>query len=467
MAQTMVGRATWDSRLRETAASKAIALAISLANRMSDDGVDRALGLMESLAPSQFARRQVAAVRRHWRGETAGGYALFRRVLREVDPGVQQRLAEILVVKHHWQGGQKRTLLRQQGIVVPFTILISPTMRCNLRCFGCYAGEYSQKDDLPAEVMDRVLAEGKELGVHMVTLLGGEPLVYGPLLNLLAKHHDVAFMLYTNATLVDEDLAHRLLDLGNVVPIISLEGFAEETDARRGKGAFQRAVRAMDVLREHRVPFGFSAMVTSRNIDTVASDEFNDFLIEKGCLLGWHFLYMPVGRDPDVSLMPTPAQRERLRRLGAARIRTEKPLFIGDFWNDAPWVGGCIAGGRQYVHINSRGDVEPCIFCHFATDNVKDKSLLDCLQSGFFKAMQALQPYDGNLLRPCMMIDHPHVFRRLHEEFKPYPTHPGAEELVRSLVPVLDRYSQEAGQILDRVWQEEYAARGFTVPIGW
>lgn len=452
--------------MRAQVATQTIGAVVWLANHLSDRGVDTALATLGTLAPSQFARGQVAAVRRHWRGETIGSYLLFRRVLREVDPACQRRLATDLVVKHHWLGGNRRTVLRQKDVVVPFTLLISPTMRCNLKCMGCYAGEYSQQDDLPAEVFDRVLREGKELGVHMVVLLGGEPFVYKPLLDLFAAHSDVAFMVYTNGTTITRRLAQRLLELGNVVPIISLEGFEEETDARRGKNTFQRVMKAMDVLREHRIPFGFSSMVTRQNVDTIVGDEFNDMLVRKGCLLGWHFLYMPVGREPDPSLMPTPEQREMLRTRGAARIRTTKPLFVADFWNDAPWVGGCIAGARQYVHVNSHGDVEPCIFNHFAVDNVKEKSLLDCLRSDFFKGIQARQPYDSNLLRPCMMIDHPEVFREIYRQYQPRPTHPGAEELVGSLAPILDEYSRESGKILDRAWEEEFERKGFVVPIG-
>ncbi len=448
-------------------ATQAIRMIVSAANRLSDGGVDSWLAVLEKLAPSAFARRQVAAVRRHWNGETPGSYALIRRVLREIDPEIQKRLAVNLVVKHHWEGGRKRTALRQEGIVIPFTILVSPTMRCNLSCQGCYAGEYGQRDDLSPTRMDSLLREGKDLGVHLFVILGGEPFVYSPLLDLMGAHEDAAFMVFTNGTLITPRVADRLLQIRNVVPLFSIEGLEQETDARRGPGTFRRVMAAMDALRERRVPFGFSSMVTRENAEEIIGDAFNDMLVEKGCLLGWHFLYMPVGRNPDPSLMPTPEQRELLRRQGAARIRATKPLFVADFWNDAPWVGGCIAGSRQYVHITSRGDVEPCIFCHFAVDNVNEKSLLQCLTSDFFRGIQKSEPHNPNLLRPCMMIDNPHVFRRLYEEYRPYPTHSGAEELVGSLVPVLDEYSRETGRILDPAWREEFEARGFQVPIGW
>jgi len=163
--------------------------------------------------------------------------------------------------------------------------------------------------------------------------------------------------------------------LGNAAPAISIEGFEKETDARRGEGTFKRIMEAMDNLRNAGVPFGFSATPTKLNIETLMSDEFIDLMIEKGCSIGWFFQYVPIGRKPDVSLMATPEQRFRLRRR-SIEIRNTKPIFIGDFWNDGPYVGGCICGARQagYFHINCHGDVEPCVFLQFSVDNIKDKN---------------------------------------------------------------------------------------------
>lgn len=462
---THTSKSRW-SGFKEEMAARGIGLAFHLAHHLPDRTIEAALAIAEKATPNPFYRGHLAAVRRHW-GEPDGGFGLVHRGLRSIHPRVQSRLAENLFLKHHWKGKALRRSFWEKGMTVPFCILISPTMRCNLSCAGCYAGEYDQKDDLSPEVLDRILTEGKKFGAHMVILLGGEPLVYRQLLDLMATHSDVAFMMFTNGTLISPNVADRLRTLANVAPIFSLDGFEEETDARRGKGAFRRVMGAMDLCRERGLLFGFSCMVTRENLDTIVGDEFNDLLIQKGCFLGWHFLYMPVGRDANPSLMPTPEQRESLRTRGAALIRTKKPLFIADFWNDAPWVGGCIAGGNQYVHINSRGDVEPCIFCHFATENVKEKSLLECLQSPFFKAIRAQQPYAPNLLRPCMLIDHPQLFRRLVDQYGPRPTHPGAEELVGTLGPILDRYSQEAAEILDSAWKRDFESKGFTVPIGW
>jgi MoaA/NifB/PqqE/SkfB family radical SAM enzyme len=116
--------------------------------------------------------------------------------------------------------------------------------------------------------------------------------------------------------------------------------------------------------------------------------------------------YVPVGRKPDPQLMPTPQQRDQLRRT-VAELRDTKPMLFIDFWNDGPIISGCIAGGRKYFHINANGDIEPCVFCHMAVDNIRKTSIRDALASPFFTKIREKQGAHDNLLRPCMLIGPP------------------------------------------------------------
>ena len=143
---------------------------------------------------------------------------------------------------------------------------IEPTMRCNLHCKGCYAANYSQEDELELEVIDRVLTEGKELGMYWVTLLGGEPFIRQDMWEMYKRHNDVFFQVFTNGTLIDKDVARKLAEAGNVLVVFSIEGFEEETDARRGKGVYQKIMQTMDNLNEVGVTFGFSSTITSHNV---------------------------------------------------------------------------------------------------------------------------------------------------------------------------------------------------------
>ena len=438
---------------------------LPLVSRMSEKDLEGVLEVWEKLAPHEFATSVARTLSIKCR-EHDPMIELLRRAIRQTSPHVRETMVSSLLVKNLWFGSLRRHELLQQKVfgervAVPWLIIISPTMRCNLRCAGCSSRGNSTRDDLEFEALDQVLTECADMGVYIALIMGGEPFVRHDMWEIYRRHSDILFHVFTNGTLIDAAAARRIERLGNVLVAFTLEGSAEETDARRGRGAFNRAMLGMDCLREVGAPFGFSVMVTRQNIRTVISDSFNDMLIRKGCLLGWHFLQMPVGRDPDPGLMPTPEQRELLRQRGARRLRREKPILAMDFCNDAPYVGGCIAGGRCCLYVNSRGDVEPCPFVHLATDNIKHKSLRAALNSPYFKAIRARQPYSDNLLRPCMIIDHPHVLREICARCHPYPTQEGADALITTLAPELDRYACSAAAILDPVWEREYVPRGF------
>jgi MoaA/NifB/PqqE/SkfB family radical SAM enzyme len=201
----------------------------------------------------------------------------------------------------------------------------------------------------------------------------------------------------------------------------------------------------MDRLRERGVLFTFSATVTRQNFEVVTSAAFIDFWIERGCFLGWYFIYMPIGREPHLEMMPTPEQRVEMS-WRIKRHRRTTGVFLVDFWNDGEHAGGCIAGARKYLHINNRGDVEPCVFCHFATDNIRRTSLAAAMNSPFFRAIKSRQPYHEDLRRPCIMIDNPHVLREVCAETGARGTHPGAESLLDDYADALDAYAEAFGR---------------------
>jgi len=198
----------------------------------------------------------------------------------------------------------------------------------------------------------------------MYIFSGGEPLVRkADILKIIKNHSDCMFLSFTNATLIDEEFAAEVAEAGNLMFAISIEGFEKETDFRRGDGTYQKVLKAMDLLKAHGVGFGFSSAYTSENYQSIGSEEYVDFMIEKGCLFGWLFTYIPLGKDAVLELMVNPEQRkfmyDRVRE-----YRNTKPIFLMDFWNDGEYVNGCIAGGKKYLHINANGDVKPCAFIH-------------------------------------------------------------------------------------------------------
>ncbi|MBA7675554.1 PqqA peptide cyclase [subsurface metagenome] len=374
----------------------------------------------------------------------------------KVSPQVREKVVMNLINNAMIQGQPKRlAFARKYGFNPPNLLVISPTMRCNLKCYGCYAWQYSKKDDLPYDVCNRVIDEANDIGIYFFVITGGEPFCWGNFYDFLERHNDSFFQVYTNGQLIDDRVAKRLAELGNAVPCISVEGFEKETDRRRGKGAWARIMKSMDVLNDNGVLFGFSVTATRGNNELVVSDEFVDLFIEKGAFIGWYFNYVPIGKEPNLELMPTPEQRD-YRRKRILEIRKSNKIIAADFWNDGPLVNGCMAGGKNYLHINVNGDVEPCVFVHFAVDNIKEKSLIDVLTSDFFMGFRKRQPYTKNHLRPCCIIDNPYVLRNIVAETGAYPTHDGAESIIGCFAKSLDKYAGDYKEIADKVWEEDY-----------
>lgn len=409
--------------------------------------------LISTIAPAKYHREGFKKMSR-MAEENHPFLRVFKKAFSDLQPNVRKKVISNLLVNFIVIGRGKRDREeKSRNIHLPNFLVISPTMRCNLHCRGCYAGEYGKGDELSFEEVDRVLKEAKSLGMYFFTFTGGECFVREDLLDLWEKHGDCFFQVYTNGTLLDDRVVQRLVRMGNVAPMISIEGSEANTDRRRGAGMYRKIMGTFDRLKKAGLLFGFSATYTSENSQELASDDFVDLMIEKGCLVGWFFQYIPTGLSPDLSLMATPEQRAMLHER-VERWRQEKPLFMGDFWNDGPYVDGCMAGGERYFHIISNGDVEPCVFVHFAVDNIRGKSLAEVSQSSFFKAIRKAQPYeDDNLLRPCMIIDHPHVLREIVASQRAHPTHPGAETILEEMAGELDSYALGVKAVYDPIWE--------------
>ena len=379
------------------------------------------------------------------------------RLLTETSPKVREKLAVNFLINAGIKCPQRlRESGERYGIHVPWAILIDPTGRCNLRCKGCWAGDYDRSLDMDFATLDRVITEAEDLGIRFFVVSGGEPLVrMEDLIKLAQKHDQSVFHVFTNGTLITKDAAKRFADLGNITFAISIEGFEEATDQRRGPGVFKRVMAAMDNLREAGVVFGFSATYTRLNTEEVGSDEFINLMIDKGCSLGWLFTYVPVGGGADLDYMATPEQRAYMCRK-VREWRATKPILVADFWNDGEAVGGCIAGGRCYFHINSAGEVEPCAFVHYANVNIKNCSLVDALKSPLFLAYQKHQPFNSNMLRPCPLIDNPEILEKMVSESGAHPTQNNklsAAEMCRPLWP----YAEAWGKVADSIWAKDHA----------
>ena len=387
-------------------------------------------------------------------------HQLLMNIFREVDNDVLKATFENFLLNANIVGWPIQEEMRSKyNCNIPWAILLDPTSACNLHCTGCWAAEYGNKLNLSLNEIDSIIQQGKELGVYMYIYTGGEPMVRSKdIIALCQKHSDCQFLAFTNATLINEAFADDMLRVKNFIPAISLEGFEMATDGRRGNGVYQKVLRTMSILRQKRLPFGISACYTSQNLDSISSDEFIDQLVKWGAQFIWYFHYMPVGNDAVPTLMPNPQQRKAMY-YRIREIRSTKPLFAMDFQNDGEYVGGCIAGGRRYLHINANGDVDPCVFVHYSDSNIWEKSLLDCLRSPMFMAYHDGQPFNDNHLLPCPMLENPEKLREMVHRTGAHSTDLQSPESVDHLCDKCVSYAQCWKPEAERLWGASHAEK--------
>ena len=396
---------------------------------------------------------QRAAIRRAIEDPTYPYYDFIRHMMNEVDHDVLTTIVVNFFINANMVGCEKQEKLRKEhNCNIPWAILLDPTSACNLHCTGCWAAEYGNKLNLSFDEIDDIIRQGKDMGVYMYIYTGGEPLVRkADLIKLCEKHDDCIFLAFTNGTLIDERFADDMLRVKNFVPVISVEGFEEATDSRRGNGTYQKVVHSMNLLKSHRLPFGISTCYTSANIKDVSTEAYIDQLVEWGAYFVWYFHYMPVGKDAVPELLPSPEQREYMYHQ-IRELRGKKPIFMLDFQNDGEYVGGCIAGGRRYLHINANGDCDPCVFIHYSDSNIRKKTLLEALCSPLFRAYHDGQPFNDNMLRPCPMLENPEKLREIVHKSSAHPSDVTALESVDDLCAKCDDYAKNWAPTADKLW---------------
>lgn len=371
------------------------------------------------------------------------------------------------------------------GWRAPTVLLISPYKGCNLHCAGCYADSGQATEKLAWDTVDRLITEAKSLwNARLFAISGGEPFAYRSrsrgILDIAEKHDDSFFMVYTNGTLIDGRVAQRIARAGNLFPAISVEGWKERTDERRGQGVFDRVLAAMSLLQANGAAFGISLTGTRYNAEEILSDEFIEFFQDQGALFGWLFQYMPIGRSFTLDLMPTPQQRVWMWQRAWEIVRTHH-FFLADFWNSGTACDGCLSAGGHgrggYFYIDWNGAVSPCVFMPYSPVNVTEVyarggTLNDVWDDPFFHAVRKWQvDYQeklGNGLMPCPIRDHHSELRRILIEHEPEPIdeYAAAALLDPDYAQGLAEYDKTLHDLTQDIWENHYLRRNGSLTTG-
>ncbi|MBN1778525.1 MAG: radical SAM protein [Clostridiales bacterium] len=312
--------------------------------------------------------------------------------------------------KSHLAMEARRAALEAEGLHIPMFLIASITNACNLYCKGCYArangqcGSAGGKPPLSAQQWGGIFDQAAETGIPFILLAGGEPMMRPDVLQTAAAHGQTIFPIFTNGTLIDAPLIKLFDKHRNLVPIVSLEGGEEATDKRRGKGAFVYVQNALDTMEKARLLFGVSLTVTTENRAEVMSPEFIETLHKKGCRLVFFIEYVPVTPGTE-SLAPDDKERQLIEQ-GQENLRGSFPgMVFLSFPGDEKHMGGCLAAGRGFFHINAQGAAEPCPFSPYSDLSLLDHTLLEVLQSPFFQMVRELNAQEENHVGGCALFE--------------------------------------------------------------
>lgn len=276
----------------------------------------------------------------------------------------------------------------RKGIDVPPLMIMSITQQCNLRCKGCYAMAHrgEPETELDMDRVGKIVSEASELGIRLVMIAGGEPLIRKDLLNVTGQYPGTVFPMFTNGLLLEERTLKTLNKQKHVIPVLSLEGHGQHTDDRRGRGVYDALRGKMERLKRNRTFFGISLTVTRTNHSTVTGETFTKELLDMGCRLFFYVEYVPIKKE-NRDLVLSHEQREALQQLPTLNQEKFPALFIGFPGDESPY-GGCLAAGRGFVHVGPSGSLEPCPFAPFSDTNLKETSLKEALKSNFLKTVR-------------------------------------------------------------------------------
>ena len=338
-------------------------------------------------------------------------FAFAKRMLTEPDPRALRKLAVNFGIKGMWSVEKYKRRLRRGEYFPPF-LFISVISGCQLRCQGCWVDVAAPSKRLSLDDLNRLVADAKQHGNSYFGLLGGEPFMHPQLLDLCEAHPDCYFQVFTNGQLITDAHAERMRRIGNVSPLISIEGTSVVSDERRGRArVLDKTLAGLEVCRRHRLIVGVATSVCRSNVDELVTEDWLRQLIRMGVHYVWFHTYRPVGPHATPELALSPEQIVAVRRF-IVTMRSKLPIAIVDaYWDDKGEALCPMATGVSH-HISPYGDLEPCPIIQFARENVHDNASIYELMNGS-AFLRDFRETAAAHTRGCIVLERPDLVQQL------------------------------------------------------
>lgn len=339
----------------------------------------------------------------------------------------------------------------KEGVYFPPFIYISVLNSCNLRCQGCWVDVDKPQVKIDLENLNSIVNDAKAHGNSFFGILGGEPMLHPDLFDFFAQHPDCFFQLFTNGQMITDKKAKQLRQLGNVTPLISIEGTEDVANERRGgKDVLNRTLRGLDNCINNKILTGVATSLCQTNIDDLLTEEWLRKLIDRGVHYAWYHTYRPVGPQIHEELALTPEQARRVRQF-VVDMRMKLPLGIIDAYYDGEGKALCPMATGISHHISPTGAIEPCPIIQFATENVKDTdSIFESLTGSEF--MRDFRQTAAKHTRGCMVLERPDLVKALAEKHNATDTTLRKQAMaeIESMTPRNSQWLPDGSEIPER-----------------
>lgn len=336
---------------------------------------------------------------------------MAKRLLTETDRRLLWKLAWNFGYKG-MRSVQKHKKRLKRGEFFPPFLYISIINSCNLRCQGCWVDVAAKQEKIEVEALTRMIDQAKEVGNYFFGIVGGEPFMHPQILDIFAAHPDCYFQVFTNGHFITDQVASELRRLGNVTPLVSVEGSEIVSDVRRGRdGVYNQTMEGIHNCVNHRLITGVCTSVCKSNLDDLVSEAWVDRLIELGVLYMWYHTYRPMGPDASPELALSPEEQLRIRKF-VVETRVTKPIGVVDAYYDGQGKALCPAATGFTHHISPWGDIEPCPIIQFAKESIYDERPLreTFNNSAFLRDFRSLA---SSATRGCIVLERPDLLKEL------------------------------------------------------
>ncbi|XZE56956.1 radical SAM protein [Planctomycetaceae bacterium SH139] len=389
---------------------------------------------------------------------------MAKRLLTETDKRLLWKAAWMLGVKGLRSVHRHKRRLKRGDFFPPF-LYLSVINSCNLRCQGCWVDVASKQHRIEVDAANRTIEQAKAMGNSFFGILGGEPFMHKDLLKIFAAHPDAYFQVFTNGHFITDEVASELRRLGNVTPLISVEGSEMISDERRGRaGVLNATMQGIETAIRHKLMVGVCTSVCTTNIDDLVSDKWVDRLIEMGVMYCWFHIYRPVGPEPNPDLALSSAQQRRVRQF-VVDTRATKPIIVIDAYHDDAGNALCPAVTGFTHHVGPWGDIEPCPVIQLATESIHDeRPLAETFNNSQF--LRDFRELTAGNTRGCVIMERPDLLVELAEKHGARDT-TARGNVIEELKRVSPRRSQyqPGDEIPERSlvyrWAKKYAFNDF------